>query len=152
MAPATGTAILVLAGFVLPGFITLLIRERTYVVPGEDSTFERLLNALTLSAIVYAIVLAAAMACRLERRDVGELYDGGGELWQYAVLGAAGLLLIPAAVAESGRRWHVSRWRQRALRWLGIDETHATPATNSRGLWIDHTSIRSIEFYAPSNP
>jgi hypothetical protein len=32
MAPETGTALLLLAAFLLPGFVTLLVRERTYVV------------------------------------------------------------------------------------------------------------------------
>lgn len=35
MAPATGTALLILGAFVLPGFVTLLFRERTYAVPGS---------------------------------------------------------------------------------------------------------------------
>ncbi len=129
MAPATGTAILVLAAFVLPGFVALLIRERTYIVRGEDSTFERLLNALSLSAVVYAIATAAALVLGLDAGDISELYHGRGELWQYAVLGACGLFIVPVAVAEAGRRWHGSRrLRPKALRWLGVAETHATPA------------------------
>jgi hypothetical protein len=35
--------VLVIAVFVLPGFVTLLLRERTYSVRGQDSPFERLL-------------------------------------------------------------------------------------------------------------
>lgn len=37
MAPQTGTALLLIAIFVLPGFVTLLIRERTYRVKDQDS-------------------------------------------------------------------------------------------------------------------
>lgn len=53
MAPQTGTALLIIAVFVLPGFVTLLMRERTYRVKGQDSSFERLLNALYFSSIIY---------------------------------------------------------------------------------------------------
>ena len=57
MAPETGTALLILAVFVLPGFVTLLLRERMFAVRGEDTPFERLLNALYYSALVYAVAL-----------------------------------------------------------------------------------------------
>jgi hypothetical protein len=33
----TGTAILILGAFVLPGFITLTLRERLYIVRGEEA-------------------------------------------------------------------------------------------------------------------
>ncbi len=59
MTPETGTALLILAVFVLPGFVTLLLRERMFAVRGEDTQFERLLNALYYSALIYAIVFAA---------------------------------------------------------------------------------------------
>jgi hypothetical protein len=59
VAPQTGTALLILALFVLPGFVTLLIRERTYAVRGEDTPFKRLLNALYYSALIYAVALGA---------------------------------------------------------------------------------------------
>jgi hypothetical protein len=35
MTPPTGTALLILAVFVLPGFVTLLFRERMFTVRGE---------------------------------------------------------------------------------------------------------------------
>jgi Family of unknown function (DUF6338) len=129
MAPATGTAILVLAAFVLPGFVALLIRERTYIIRGEDSTFERLLNALSLSAIVYAIATVSALIGGIDTSDISDVYHGRADLWQYALLGAGGLFALPALVAEVGRRWHGSRSvRPKLLGWLGVAETHATPA------------------------
>jgi Family of unknown function (DUF6338) len=129
MAPATGTAILVLSAFVLPGFVALLIRERTYIIRGEDSTFERLLNALSLSAIVYAIATGSALIAGVDTHDISDLYHGRSELWQYALLGAGGLFVLPALVAEVGRRWNGSRrLRPSLLGRLGVAETHATPA------------------------
>jgi hydrogenase-4 membrane subunit HyfE len=53
MAVDTGTAILILGVFVLPGFITLTLRERLYIVRGEEAPFERLLSALLYSAVIY---------------------------------------------------------------------------------------------------
>jgi hypothetical protein len=43
MAPATGTALLILVAFVLPGFVTLVARETTYVARDAVTPFERLL-------------------------------------------------------------------------------------------------------------
>lgn len=52
MAPETGTALLVLVSFVLPGFVALLIGERTHVVPVRNRTpFELLLIAMTIATI-----------------------------------------------------------------------------------------------------
>lgn len=42
----TGTALLIVGVFVLPGFFTLTFRERLYVVRGAENSFERLLSAL----------------------------------------------------------------------------------------------------------
>ena len=38
MAPATGTALLVLVAFVLPGFVAVLLSERTHLVPNDKRT------------------------------------------------------------------------------------------------------------------
>lgn len=37
MAPQTGTALLIIAVFVLPGFVTLLMRERTYQIHSVEA-------------------------------------------------------------------------------------------------------------------
>jgi len=59
--PRRLAAILVLAVFVLPGFVTLLLRERSFAILGEQTPFERLLNALAYSGIVYAGLLLPAL-------------------------------------------------------------------------------------------
>lgn len=46
MTSPTGTALLILAVFALPGFVYLLFRESMFAVQGEETTLERLLNAL----------------------------------------------------------------------------------------------------------
>jgi len=54
--PATGTALLILVAFVLPGFVTLLISERTHVVRDTSNTSERILLALYYSVLCYALL------------------------------------------------------------------------------------------------
>jgi hypothetical protein len=76
MAPQTGTALLIIAAFVLPGFVTLLMRERTYRVKGQDSPFERLLNALYFSSIIYVVLGLDWVVGGLGRDDISSLYAG----------------------------------------------------------------------------
>jgi hypothetical protein len=129
LAPQTGTALLLLAAFVLPGFITLLLRERTYWVRGEDSPFERLLNALYYSALIYLVVAVAAVVRGTSNHEISELYHGGSPLWVYLVLGVIGFLALPLMIAEFGRRWQLSRrLRPWVLRLSRIDPGHSVPA------------------------
>jgi hypothetical protein len=80
VAPQTGTVILVLAAFVLPGFVTVLLRERTYRIRAGSDPFELLLTALSYSAVIY---LAASVSDR--RRDAGALRLGLGHRLARAV-------------------------------------------------------------------
>ena len=72
MTPQTGTALLLIALFVLPGFVTLLISERTHTIRGEETPFERLLNALYYSALIYAIAVGVGLAIGLGKSDLVE--------------------------------------------------------------------------------
>lgn len=123
--PDTGGAILLLAVFVLPGFITLLLRERLYVVRGEDSAFERLLQALFNSAVIYGMVIGVGLVLGLDKADLSELRHGHKSLLQD--FGAAILvcLILPALLAMFGLRWTSSkRMRPRLLRAVGGSEAH----------------------------
>jgi hypothetical protein len=129
MSPATGTAILVLATFVLPGFVTLRFRERTYWIRGEDSPFERLLNALYYSSLIYLLVALAAWIAGRSVNDATTLYRGDASPGVYFGVAAAGLLVLPLAIAEIGRRWHKSsKLRPGLLKYLGIDRGHSVPS------------------------
>jgi hypothetical protein len=128
MAPATGTAILVLAIFVLPGFVTLLLRERSYAIPGEQTPFERLLNALAYSGIVYAGLLLPALVVRVTKADIASFYNGGWSLGAYVVVALLGFGALPALIAQAGLRWHNSKRREAVLRKLGISPAHSTPS------------------------
>lgn len=130
MAPATGTALLILVAFVLPGFITLVARETTYVVSEAVTPFERLLLSLSYSARVYGILLMAAFALRATPAEIAAFYEGKRPLGDYLLFGSAALLILPLCIAELGRRWDGSRGlRPRLIRILGISPTHKTKSS-----------------------
>jgi hypothetical protein len=128
----TGTAILILGVFVLPGFITLILRERLYVVRGEEAPFDRLLSALLYSAIIYGILLAAAHGFGLQKADLVEFHNGEKPLGDDLLAASAILLLLPCLIAVAGSRWMASKkFRPRALSLASSSEAHsATSAWN----------------------
>lgn len=129
MEPQTGTALLLIAVFVLPGFVTLLFRERTYWVRGDDTPFERLLNALYYSSLVYLILALLALVLGQGTEDISELYSGDRSFGLYIALGAAGFLVLPFVVAEVSRTWQRSKTlRPWTLRKAGVDRGHSVPA------------------------
>lgn len=126
MAPQTGTALLVLAAFVLPGFVTVLLRERTYHVRAGVDTLELLLTALLYSGLIYLGAAGAALCAGVTTRDIAALVSGEGSLLAYTALGFAGLIAGPATITFLGTRWLDSRARVAFHRRLRLDPTHAT--------------------------
>jgi hypothetical protein len=136
MTPATGTALLILAIFVLPGFITLLFRERLYVVKGEDTPFERLLQALFNSAIIYALVVGGGVLAGLDKSDLhvglnksdlSAFYSGDKSLGLYVGIGALLFFVLPIVLAALGSIWASSeRLRPWVLGLVGSSESHNT--------------------------
>lgn len=126
MTPQTGTALLILAVFVLPGFVTLLLRERMFAVRGEDTQFERLLNALYYSALIYAIVLAAGALGGLDKADIVGFYRGKKSLAEDFEAAALITLVLPVAIAVIGLRWRSSRkMRPFLLHFIGVSPSHS---------------------------
>lgn len=117
MAPQTGTALLVIAVFVLPGFVTLLMRERTYRVKDQDSPFERLLNA----------EVDLMLRITLEDGRVVGGYFGEASLAGYS--------------ARTRDLFIQQRWILHGDNWF------EKPAEGSLGLWISEDQINSIEVY-----
>jgi len=125
MALDTGTAILILGAFVLPGFITLILRERLYVVRGEEAPFDRLLSALLYSAVIYGLLLVVAHGIGLQKSDLVEFHDGEKSLGDDLLAASAILLLLPGLIAIIGSRWMASRgFRSWLLRLVGSSEAH----------------------------
>jgi hypothetical protein len=128
MAHATGTALLVLVAFVLPGFVALWIGERTHVVPVRNrQPFELLLLATYYSVISWGIIALASWPFGLNRADLRRMYREES-LGQLAGLGLLAILVVPALVATFARLWRRStKWRPRILGWLRIHEGHTIP-------------------------
>lgn len=128
MAPATGTALLVLAAFVLPGFVALKYRERTYVVKADDTPFERLLSALYYSFLSYlAFGIVAVVVFEASTEDVSRLWHGDAKAGVYVLL-ATGGVLVPVTLAELARWWDGSRLRRRVHLVADINPAHTTPS------------------------
>src|SRR4051812_24764391 len=107
--PATGTALLILIAFVLPGFVAVLLKERLYEVRGEESTFDRLLTTVYYSLLVYllpalAVGLLSAFDA-LERADLTRFFQGQSPLWLIGLVAIGVLLVLPACAALGAWWW-----------------------------------------------
>jgi hypothetical protein len=123
----TGDALLVLAIFLLPGFITQLIKERTHEVPGRISAFERLLTSLYYSLLVYLPLAVAAAIAGLDRADIERIYGAEEGLWPLIGVAAISGLALPSVVALLSAAWTDSGPRAWVFRQLRIRPTHGTP-------------------------
>jgi hypothetical protein len=129
MAPETGTALLILVAFVLPGFVALLISERTHTIRGDDTPFERLLHALYYSALIYGLLLAAAIVLRWDRDDIEELVQDERSLGRLFLVGVLAVVVLPLAVSQMGRIWRSSdRIRPFVLDTARVSLAHSTPS------------------------
>jgi hypothetical protein len=128
MAPTSGSALLILVAFVLPGFVALLIGERTYVVPVRNrSPFELLLITTYYSVACWGIIALASWPFGLDQAEMRRLWHEES-LGKVAGLGLIALLVVPALVATIARLWKTSRrLRPTAFRWLRIHEAHSIP-------------------------
>jgi hypothetical protein len=115
MSPQTETALLVLVAFVLPGFVALLVAERTHVVPVRNrSPFELLLLATYYSVVCWGLIALASWPFHLTHARVVHMWrhDSLGRL---AGLGLLAILVVPTLVANVARLWQRSKkWRARA--------------------------------------
>jgi len=148
MTPQTGTALLIVAVFILPGFVTLLLRERMFAVRGEDTPFERLLNALYYSALVYAIALGVGLTLGLTTKELVDFYHGRMSLWEDLIAAALITVALPVILATLGLRWRKSRrLRPLALRVIGISPSHSVASgwneAFSREGWMKEMMIRA---------
>src|SRR5690242_6315512 len=53
MPPATGPALIILVAFVLPGFVTVLLQERTFKSADDPTPLDRLLRIIVFSVLSY---------------------------------------------------------------------------------------------------
>ncbi|MDE3130859.1 MAG: hypothetical protein KGL16_06860 [Acidobacteriota bacterium] len=127
MAPATGTALLILVAFVLPGFVTLLISERTHAVRDTSSPFERLLLALYYSLLTYVLLALIGWASGLTRGRIIRGYHHEQSVGKLLGLGFLTILVIPSFIATVSRLWLSSGLRTWLIETLRINPSHRTP-------------------------
>jgi hypothetical protein len=126
--PQSGTAVVVLVVFVLPGFVALRYAEQTYRPHADGSALERMLSALYFSVLSYLVIgLVAWLLLEVDTKDVSELRDGDKPFGSYVALAAAATG-VPVLIAELTRRWNRSRLRQCMLRVGGVSAAHKTPS------------------------
>ncbi len=115
--PATGTALLILVTFVLPGFVAVLLKERLYEVRGEESTFDRLLTTVYYSLLVYLLpALAVGVLSAfgvLDRSHLDHFFRGDSPLWLTGLVAFTILLGLPALAAVAAWAWMNSETRGR---------------------------------------
>jgi hypothetical protein len=122
--PATGTALLILVGFVLPGFVAVLLKERLYEVRGEESTFDRLLTTVYYSILVYLLPAVAVSVLSIggavDRDALTYFFEGNSPLWLTGLVAFSLLLVIPALAALAAWRWMSSSLRALLYRRVGL--------------------------------
>lgn len=128
MAPPTGTALVLLVAFVLPGFVTVLFQERTFRSADDPTPLDRLLRVVYYSVWSYLLLAVVALLFGVDRADVESLYwryddDPAQLIWR----GALAILCPSALIATSTRFWHGSRPQRCTLKALRINERHEQP-------------------------
>lgn len=126
----------------LTGFVTLLIRERTHTIRGEETPFERLLNALYYSALIYAIAVVVGLAVGLDKSDLVEFCKGEKSLGEDLALAILIALVLPAAISELGLLWRKSRrLRPWTLGRLKISPAHSVSSAWNEAFGRDGTPM-----------
>lgn len=130
MVPQTGTAVLVLFVFVLPGFATTLLRDRLFLIRAAATDLERVLVSLAYSATIFgvtsALVAATGPLTGFSNKSISTLWTGQSPFAVYVGLAAWGLLIAPYLIAIADFRWHNSPRRAAILTELGVDPAHST--------------------------
>lgn len=126
MAPATGTAFLILVAFVLPGFVALAVSEKLYVRPVSRSPLEYILLTSVFSSLSYVIlglvvwVLSNTtpkhLGYRVQHEHIGLL----------AALGFVVVFVLPVGIAVLGWRFDKSALRCRVWSFLGLNTDFLT--------------------------
>ena len=108
MAPATGTALILLVAFVLPGFVTQLIAERTHIAPRRVEAFERLLRALYYSTWVHVLLgfvvwlTERARGRHLSFEEIKRQTRADHDVGALTLLAFVSILVLPVVVATAG--------------------------------------------------
>jgi hypothetical protein len=128
MAPATGTALIILVAFLLPGFVTVLFQERTFKLAEDLTPLDRLLRVLYYSLWIYLLLALVALVFGEDRHTIEALYDENkGDPAELIWRGALLLLVASAVVATATRAWDGSKAQKRVREIARINQRHGEP-------------------------
>lgn len=166
MTPATGTALVVLVAFVLPGFVTVLFQERTFKQADDATPLDRLLRALYYSVWCYLVLAAVALTFGVDRGDIEDLYRRHESAPAELVWRGALAILAPATAVwvstlifrESGAstrlagRLHLNARHQQPTAWdywfrKGLKSHVRVVYSDGRSVW-GYYGERSFASYA----
>lgn len=129
MPPQSGTALILLVAFVLPGFVTVSIQERTFRLAFEETPFDRLLRAVYYSVWCYLLVGIVAVLAGIDRPEVESFVREHSDSPALMIVAATtAMLVIASVIATATRLWDDSKsLRPATLKLLGINQRHLTP-------------------------
>jgi len=114
-----------LAAFVLPGFVTLQLNERTHTLRRAADAYERTMQALYYSVYVYAGLLLTAVVAQLDADELERHLRTERDLPVMLGVALLALLVLPALISITGRLGHGStNFRPWVLRLLGVNPNH----------------------------
>lgn len=128
VAPATGSALIILVAFALPGFVTVLIQERTFKNAEDPTPLDRLLRVLYYSVWTYLLLAMVALVFGIDRSWIEHLYHRHeGDPAQLIWRGALVALVPPFLIAHATRLWDSSPAQAWLLGKAGINARHEQP-------------------------
>lgn len=128
MPPATGSALIILVAFALPGFVTVLIQERTFKSAEDPTALDRLLRILYYSVWIYLLLALVALIFGIDRQSIQHLYDRyQGNPAELVWRGTLVVLVPSFIIANATRLWTGSRAQRWLLNMARINERHEQP-------------------------
>lgn len=139
MPPATGPALIILVAFVLPGFVTVLLQERTFKSADDPTPLDRLLRIAMYSVLSYLLIAIAAIVGGFNRTKILNDYhhytaDPAQLVWRGVVLVVIPSLII--ATATFG--WSRFKHREAVMEFFKLNP--ASHRTNSVGPLLPETT------------
>jgi hypothetical protein len=126
--PNTGTALIILVAFVLPGFVTVLMQERTFLSARDPTDLDRLMRIVLYSGLNYLLLALLAMLTKVHRSNIVRFFDTHrSNPALLVVAGAMAVILPSAAIWQLTKWWHTCAFREIFLEWRGINARHTVP-------------------------
>lgn len=128
MPPATGPALIILVAFVLPGFVTVLLQERTFKSADDPTPLDRLLRIIVYSVLSYLLVAILAIIFGFDRarilRDYHHYTSEPAQLvWRWVLL-----VVVPSfVIALATFGWSRFKYREQVMEFVRLNPRHTEP-------------------------